>query len=149
MKLVKWILGSLLVLLLVLSLSAYGLYKYKNRRIKPDYHETYKMQDTVPVGKVGIFATALIMPEKLDTVFFYNISQKVFKNIIPWPFRTRPRSSVLPSTSTRMLSTRSIRTKSRKFRSFSNRTRSRSTPPSWFTKRMMRNCADRVSAWWN
>jgi hypothetical protein len=87
MKLLKWILGSFLVLLIVLSLSAYGLYKYKNRRIKPDYHEVYKKQDTVPVGKVGIFATALIMPEKLDTVFFYNISQKVFKNIIPWPFR--------------------------------------------------------------
>ena len=87
LKLIKWIAGILLVVVVLVSLGGYGLYKYKNRRVQPDYHEIYKTQDTVPVGKVGIFATALIMPEKLDSVFFYNISQKVFKNIIPWPFR--------------------------------------------------------------
>lgn len=87
MKLIKWISGILVVLLVSLALGGYGLYTYKNRRLTPDYHETYKTQDTVPVGKVGIFATALVMPERLDQVFFYNISQKVFKHIIPWPFR--------------------------------------------------------------
>ena len=66
----------------------YGLYKYKNKRIKPDYYETFKTQDTVPEGKVGVFAVGLIMPETLeDPQFFYNISYKIFKNIIPWPFR--------------------------------------------------------------
>ena len=34
----------------------WGLSKYKNRRIKPDYFNShYKVQDTVPKGKVGIF----------------------------------------------------------------------------------------------
>jgi len=36
----------------------WGMSKYKNRRLMPDYFEThYKTQDTVPVGKVGIFCT--------------------------------------------------------------------------------------------
>ena len=45
------------------------------------------MQDSVPEGKVGIFVTGLIMPEKMDYPFFYNITLKIFNAIIPWPFR--------------------------------------------------------------
>jgi len=64
-----------------------GLFKYKNRRIVPDYFEYYKTQDSVPEGKVGIFVTGLIMPETHDDRFFYNITKKIFSVIIPWPFR--------------------------------------------------------------
>jgi hypothetical protein len=39
------------------------------------------------VGKVGIFVTALIMPPAHDDIFWYNITHKIFKTIIPWPFR--------------------------------------------------------------
>jgi hypothetical protein len=86
-KLLK-ILKVFLLIVAVISAGFYGMYKYKNKRIKPDYYEVYKTQDTVPEGKVGVFAVGLIMPETLeDPQFFYNISYKIFKNIIPWPFR--------------------------------------------------------------
>ena len=82
------ILKVMLLIIAVFMAGFYGLYKYKNKRIKPDYYETFKTQDTVPEGKVGVFAVGLIMPETLeDPQFFYNISYKIFKNIIPWPFR--------------------------------------------------------------
>jgi len=68
-------------------MGGYTLYKYKNRRIKPDCFEVYKTQDTVPIGKVGVFVTALIMPPSHDNVFWYNVSKKIFNTIIPWPFR--------------------------------------------------------------
>src|SRR5210317_980735 len=82
------ILKVMLLIIAVFMAGFYGLYKYKNKRIKPDYYEVYKTQDTVPEGKVGVFAVGLIMPETLeDPQFFYNIAHKIFKNIIPWPFR--------------------------------------------------------------
>ena len=68
----------------------WGLSKYKNRRIKPDYFNShYKVQDTVPKGKVGIFVPGLVVPETYDEAreFFYNITFKIFNTIIPWPFR--------------------------------------------------------------
>jgi len=80
----------IITIIFVLSLligSLYTLYKYKNKRVKPDYYEYYKKQDTVPSGKVGVFITGLIMPENLDNTFFYNITKKIFNVIIPWPFR--------------------------------------------------------------
>lgn len=86
MKVLK-VLGLLLLVVVIIVVSGYGLYKYKNRRITPDYYEVYKTQDTVSVGKVGIFVVGLIMPPHHDPVFFYNISNKIFKTIIPWPFR--------------------------------------------------------------
>jgi len=76
------------VLIISVVVGYWGLAKYKNRRITPDYYEVYKTQDTVPVGKVGVFTIGLIMPETLENPqFFYNIAHKIFKNIIPWPFR--------------------------------------------------------------
>ena len=87
MKVLKTILKILLLLVVIIIIGGYGLYKYKNKRTTPDYFETYKTQDTVPVGKVGVFVTALIMPPHHDPVFFYNITKKIFKTIIPWPFR--------------------------------------------------------------
>jgi len=82
------ILKVALLIFAVVIIGFYGTYKYKNKRIKPDYYEVYKTQDTVPVGKVGVFAVSLIMPETLENPqFFYNIAHKIFKNIVPWPFR--------------------------------------------------------------
>jgi protoheme ferro-lyase len=79
------ILIGIVIVLLVLASAGYGLFKYKNRPLKPDYFEYYRTQDTKPVGKVGIFVTGLIMPEKNDHTFFYNVVHKIFKVIIPWP----------------------------------------------------------------
>jgi len=76
------------IFIIIVSVFYTALAQYKNRREKPDYYEEfYKVQDSVPEGKVGIFVTGLIMPEKMDYPFFYNITQKIFNAIIPWPFR--------------------------------------------------------------
>lgn len=77
----------LLIVVAVIGIGFYGLSKYKNRRISPDYYEAYKTQDTVPEGKVGLLVVSLIMPPTMDDAFFYNITHKIFKTIIPWPFR--------------------------------------------------------------
>jgi protoheme ferro-lyase len=76
-----------IVILVVLIGFAFGLYKYKNLSPKPDYLEYYKTQDKAPEGKVGVFATSLIMTEEHDHPFWYNIAYKVFTQVIPWPFR--------------------------------------------------------------
>jgi protoheme ferro-lyase len=76
-----------LVIVVSLIIVLIGVFKYKNRRLTPDYFEYYKAQDTVPSGKIGIFVPSLIMPEKHDHTFFYNITMKIFTVIIPWPFR--------------------------------------------------------------
>jgi hypothetical protein len=60
------------------------LYTYKNQRLKPDYFEVYKRQDTTPAGKVGVFVTTLIMPEELSYPFFYNVTFKIFNTIVPF-----------------------------------------------------------------
>jgi len=86
MKILK-VLKIFLLIIAIIVAGFWGLAKYKNRRITPDYYETYKTQDTVPEGKVGVFVTGLIMPETLDEVFFVNIFNKITKNIIPWPFQ--------------------------------------------------------------
>ena len=80
------ILITILVVLVVIVAGFYGLFKYKNRLQKPDYFEYYKAQDTKPEGKVGVFATALIMPTNHNHAFFHNIIHKVFKAVVPWPF---------------------------------------------------------------
>jgi protoheme ferro-lyase len=77
----------ILVILVLIAGGFYGLFKYKNKRQQPDYYEVYKTQDTVPTGKVGVFVTGLIMTTKLNEAFFYNITKKIFNNIVPWPFR--------------------------------------------------------------
>ena len=81
------ILISIIVVLVLVVGSLYALFKYKNRPLTPDYYEYFKTQDPVPVGKVGIFSTALIMPENHNHAFFHNIVIKIFKVIVPWPFR--------------------------------------------------------------
>jgi len=81
------VLKIIVVSIVVLAVGGYGLYTYKNQRTKPDYFEYYKTQDKVPEGKIGVFATSLIMPEEHDHSFWYNIAHKVFSQVVPWPFR--------------------------------------------------------------
>lgn len=80
------ILITIVVVLLVIIGGFYGLFKYKNLPKKPDYFEYFKTQDTKPEGKIGVFATALIMPTNHNHAFFHNIIHKVFKAVVPWPF---------------------------------------------------------------
>lgn len=81
------ILITILIVLVLGIVFLFGLYKYKNRPLKPDYFEIYKTQDNVPEGKVGVFATALIMPTDHSHAFFHNIVYKIFNKVVPWPFR--------------------------------------------------------------
>jgi hypothetical protein len=83
MKVLKWV----VIVLIIIVGAGYGVFTYKNQPPKPDYYEIYKTQDTVPVGKVGVFATTLITPTLLSKTFFYNVTFKVFNTIVPWPFR--------------------------------------------------------------
>ena len=78
---------GLLIILVVAGFFIFGLIKYKNRLPLPDYYEYYKKQDKVLVGKVGVFATSLIMPEEHIHEFWHNIAYKIFKQVVPWPFR--------------------------------------------------------------
>ena len=78
---------GLLIILVATGLFIFGLIKYKNRLPLPDYYEYYKKQDKILVGKVGVFATSLIMPEEHIHKFWHNIAYKIFKQVVPWPFR--------------------------------------------------------------
>ena len=50
----------LIIVPVIIVVGFWGLSKYKNRRWKTDYFVThYENQDTVPVGKVGIFVPGL------------------------------------------------------------------------------------------
>jgi protoheme ferro-lyase len=80
------ILITILIVLLVIIGGFYGMFKYKNLPKKPDYYAYFKTQDTRPEGKIGVFATALIMPTNHNHAFFHNIIHKVFKAVVPWPF---------------------------------------------------------------
>jgi hypothetical protein len=84
---IKKVAAALALIIIIAIAGFFGMYKYENRRLSPDYFQYYKNQNTAPEGKVGVFVTGLIIPETPDPVFFYNIPQKIAKNIIPWPFR--------------------------------------------------------------
>jgi len=86
MKILKALKFFLLIVAIII-ICGYSLYKYKNKRIEPDCFEIYKTQETQPVGKVGVFVTGLIMSEDMDVEFFYSMTHKIFNTIIPWPFR--------------------------------------------------------------
>jgi len=81
------ILVVFIIMIVLLIGFAFGLYKYKNLRPKPEYFEYYKTQGKVPEGKVGVFATALFMTEDHSHEMFHNVTYKVFNQVVPWPFR--------------------------------------------------------------
>ncbi len=84
---VKKIAACLAAVIFIAAAVFYGMNKYENRRLSPDYFQYYKTQDTAPEGKVGVFVTGLIVPETLNTEFYSNIFTKITNNIVPWPFR--------------------------------------------------------------
>ena len=79
----KKVAASLALIIIVAIAGFFGMYKYENRRLSPDYFQYYKTQNTVPEGKVGVFVTGLIIPETPDPVFFYNIQQKSPRTSFP------------------------------------------------------------------
>lgn len=84
----RW-LKSALVAVAVLGTCGYGLYRFKNpppQLAEPNYYTRYKTQDSVPVGKVGILVTQLVMPETFRAADYYNIALKSTQ-YIPWPVR--------------------------------------------------------------
>ena len=82
----KIVIGFVVIIVVVCGLF-FGLFTYKNRPLQPDYFEYYENQDTTPVGKVGIFITGLVATPEHSSVFYYNVVNKVFSTLIPWPFR--------------------------------------------------------------
>jgi len=85
----KFLIGVLGIAVLVVA-GGYGTFKYKNRTppqlIEPNYFAYYKDHDQVPEGRVGIFVSHLIMPERMRMVDFYTLAQKPMQ-YIPWPMR--------------------------------------------------------------
>lgn len=73
-----------------LGLAGFGVFKYMNRTppqlVEPNYFSYYKVQDTLPEGRVGIFVSHLIQPEELRFEDYYVLAQKAFQ-YIPWPIR--------------------------------------------------------------
>jgi protoheme ferro-lyase len=77
------------LIIAMLGLAGFGTYKYKNQPselMEPNYYTFYKNQDTKPVGKVGIYISQMILPEKFDEEIYENVFYKPLK-IIPWPIR--------------------------------------------------------------
>jgi len=71
----------------ILIVSGYGFYKYKNRQPKPDYFNVYETQNTVPVGKLGVFIITSVFPSEYSPEPVHNYLKEIFENMVPWPFR--------------------------------------------------------------
>jgi len=54
--------------------------------VGPDYFSYYQNQDMTPVGRIGIFATHLVMPEDYREEDFVALAGKSYQ-YIPWPIR--------------------------------------------------------------
>ncbi len=89
MKLRRKIFISLAVLFATVLAGGFLAYRLNNVPLdqqQPDYFTYYKTQDRKPFGKVGIYAAQMIMPERFDEDFYYNVYFKPLR-IIPWPIR--------------------------------------------------------------
>jgi hypothetical protein len=82
----KKILLGLAVIVAVLVVGGYGLFKIKNPEFE-DLYSYYLHQDTIPVGKTAVFMIGLHTPEDYDETWWYNIYQHVAHVNIPWPIR--------------------------------------------------------------
>jgi hypothetical protein len=83
----KFLLISVLLVVGVV-VGAYSTFKYKNRTHGPDVYAMYKTQDSVPVGKTGVFLIGLSTTEDFDPTWWHNIFQHIAHVRIPWPVRT-------------------------------------------------------------
>jgi len=91
-KILKRIVLFVLAFAVLLVVSGYGAYRYENRTppqlAAPNYFEYYKHQDPVPMGRVGIFISHLVMPEDYRQEDYRILALKP-KQYVPWPFRLR------------------------------------------------------------
>jgi len=82
--LLKVVLGITVV---VGALVGYAVYKNQPPQLAgPDYYSYYINQDTKPVGRIGIFASHLVMPENFREEDFFTLAKKSLQ-YIPWPIR--------------------------------------------------------------
>ncbi len=82
----KFLIISVSLIVVVVG-GAYGTFKYKNRVQGPDVYAMYKVQNTVPVGKTGVFMIGLSTDEGFDPTWWHNIFKHIAHVRIPWPFR--------------------------------------------------------------
>jgi protoheme ferro-lyase len=82
-----WVKILLGVAVLITGLGAVFVSKNQPPQLaKTDYYEYYINQDTVPVGKIGIFVSHLILPEDFREEDFFVLAGKSLQ-YIPWPIR--------------------------------------------------------------
>lgn len=80
------VLGALIVLLAILGIASYLIAnRTPPQRVKPDYFDYYKKQDSTPEGKVGIFISHLVMPEDYRQEDYRILALKP-RQYVPWPF---------------------------------------------------------------
>ncbi len=79
-----------LIAVFTLGVAGFVVFKYMNRTppqlVEPNYFAYYKVQDTRPEGRVGVFISHLIQPEELRFEDYYVLAQKSLQ-YIPWPVR--------------------------------------------------------------
>lgn len=90
MRMLRKLLFALVALVAILAAGAFGTYRYMNRTppqlVAPNWYEYYKAQDGVPVGRVGIFVSSLVMPEEYRQEDYYLLALKA-RQYIPWPVK--------------------------------------------------------------
>ncbi|MBM3512113.1 MAG: hypothetical protein FJX59_00190 [Alphaproteobacteria bacterium] len=78
MKAFMRLLIGLVILVVIAGAGGYGAFWWMNRippQLKePNYLTYYKTQDTTPTGKVAVFVSGLIMPERFRLEDFYNLA---------------------------------------------------------------------------
>ena len=78
--------GGVLIALIVAAVVLYRINNVPPELQEPNLFAYYKSQDTVPEGKVGVYASLMLMPETYDEELYYNVFFKPL-TIIPWPIR--------------------------------------------------------------
>lgn len=83
----RWQKVLLAVVVVLGGLIALVIYKNQPPQLaQTDYYEYYINQDTQPVGRIGIFASHLVMPEGYREEDFLTLARKSLQ-YIPWPVR--------------------------------------------------------------
>jgi hypothetical protein len=77
--------GALALALVAAGSAAYWYFNRTPPQLAgPNYYQYYQEQDTVPVGRVGVFISHLIMPEDYRKEDFHTLALKS-KQYVPWP----------------------------------------------------------------
>lgn len=90
MHILKYIILGALLVVVVLAVAGYGVYRYENRTpaqlVAPNYFDYYRQQDVLPEGRTGIFISHLVMPEDYRQEDYRVLALKP-RQYVPWPFR--------------------------------------------------------------